>query len=78
MLQGDRARGGRILAPVRGVRGFGAGRGVGGDSGPGAGCVGIRGPGVRWDGDSDPGVRWELFGVRWKIFYLFAVFSPFG
>jgi len=25
-----------------------------------------------------PGAGWGLFGVRWEIFYLFAVFSPFG
>lgn len=49
----------------------GAGRGLagwGGDSDPGAG----------WSGDSGPGAGWGLFGVRWEIFYLFAVFSPFG
>ena len=34
--------------------------------------------GAGWGGDSGPGAGWELFGVRWEIFYLFAVFSPFG
>lgn len=42
------------------------------------GVVGIRAPGAGWDGDSGPGAGWGLFGVRWEIFYLFAVFSPFG
>lgn len=45
---------------------------------PGAGWGGDSGPGAEWGGDSSPGAGWELFGVRWKIFYLFAVFSPFG
>lgn len=86
MLQGARARGGvGIRAPGAGFGGdssrgagwgFGPGRGMGGfglrargvDSGPGRGVC----------GDSGPGVGWELFGVRWEIFYLFAVFLPFG
>lgn len=57
----------------------------GGDSDSGRG-VGIRAPGARWDGDSGPGrgvgIRarargGSFLGVRWEIFYLFAVFSPF-
>lgn len=66
MLQGARARGGGIRTPGAGC-GFGP-RVRGGDSGPSAG----------WDGDSSPGAEWGLFGVRWEIFYLFAVFLPFG
>lgn len=49
----------------------------GGDSDSGRG-VWIRAPGAGWDGDSGPGAGWGLFGVRWEIFYLFAVFLPFG
>lgn len=66
----------------RGLAGWdgdsGPGRGVCGDSGPGAGWDGIRTPGAGWGGDSGPSAGWEFFGVRWEIFYLFAVFSPFG
>lgn len=86
MLQGDRARGVRGFRPRRGVCGdSGPGAGWGGDSDSGRG-VGIRAPGARWDGDSGPGrgvgIRarargGSFWGVRWEIFYLFAVFSPF-
>lgn len=58
--------------------GFEPGAGWSGDSGPGAGCGGDSGPGRRVCGDSGPSAGWEFFGVRWEIFYLFAVFSPFG
>lgn len=69
----------------------GPGAGWGGDSGPARSVVGIRAPGTGWGGDSGPGAAtwWggirargaggvEIFGVRWEIFYLFAVFSSFG
>ncbi len=74
------ARGGvGIRAPGCGVGwGFRPGAGWSGDSGPGAGCGGDSGPGRRVCGDSGPSAGWEFFGVRWEIFYLFAVFSPFG
>lgn len=81
------ARGGNS-GPARGVRGFGArSAGWGGDSSPARSGVEIRsrarggrnsGPSAGWGGDSGPGAGCELFGVRWEIFYLFAVFSPFG
>lgn len=84
-----RARGVRGFGPRRGVGwdsdpgcgvgwGFRPGAGWSGDSGPGAGCGGDSGPGRRVCGDSGPSAGWEFFGVRWEIFYLFAVFSPFG
>ena len=70
MLQGARARGGAGIQAL------------------GAGWAGIRAPGAGWGGDSGPGAGWGGFragarggsflGVRWEIFYLFAVFSPFG
>lgn len=44
---------------------------------PARGGMEIRAP-ARGGGDSGPGAGWGLFGVRWEIFYLFAVFSPFG
>ena len=64
----------------------GPGAGFGGDSGPGTECAGIQawarggdlGPGAECAGIRAPSAGWELFGVRWEIFYLFAVFSPFG
>lgn len=78
MLQGDLARGGvGIRAPARG-----------GDLAPGAGWRFEPGCGVGWRFGPQRGVGWEfgprarggvgIFGVRWEIFYLFAVFSPFG
>ncbi len=87
MLQGDRARGGvGIRAPARGsvgiqararsVRGFRPGRGVGIRT-PGAGCG--FGPRARGGMGIRARARGGSFlGVRWEIFYLFAVFSPFG
>ena len=87
MLQGDRARGG-VEIRARGV-GWDSGPGVRGSVGiraPGARCgfgprarggVGIRAP-ARGGVGFGPGAGWGLFGVRWEIFYLFAVFSPFG
>ena len=33
---------------------------------------------ILYDVTGAPGVGWGFFGVRWEIFYLFAVFSPFG
>lgn len=63
-----------IQAPGAGW-GFGL-RARGVDSGPGREVGWGFGPRAR-GGDSGPGAEWELFGVRWKIFYLFAVFSPF-
>ena len=70
----------------------GAGRGLAGwdgDSGPARGGVGIRAParggvGIRTLARGGVGIRARarggvgIFGVRWEIFYLFAVFSPFG
>lgn len=86
MLQGDRARGG-VEIRARGVGwdsgpgagwGFGAGRGVGWGFGPGRGVGWGFGPerGVGWGFEPRRGVG--IFLVRWEIFYLFAVFSPFG
>ena len=54
-------------------------RGVVGIRAPARGGVGIRtlargGVGIRARARGGVGI----FGVRWEIFYLFAVFSPFG
>ena len=68
-----------------GLAGWGGARGLWGVAGRGlaecgeARVCGGAGRGLAgWGGDSDPGAGWGLFGVRWEIFYLFAVFSPFG
>ena len=75
MLQGDRARGVRGFGPRRGVGIRAGARGV--DSGPGREVGWGFGPRAR-GGDSGPGRGVGIFLVRWEIFYLFAVFSPFG
>lgn len=79
MLQ-DSLRCYRGFGPGCGVGIQGPGAGWGGDSGPVRGGVGFGGPGAAtWWGDSGPardGV--EIFGVRWEIFYLFAVFRRLG
>ena len=69
MLQGGWARGVRGFGPWRGVEwGFGPRRGV-------EIRARVRG-GVEIRARARGGVG--IFGVRWEIFYLFAVFSPFG
>lgn len=67
---------------VCGDSGLGAGWGFGlrvrgGDSGPGREVGWGFGPRAR-GGDSGPGAEWGFFGVRWEIFYLFAVFRRLG
>lgn len=80
-------RGVGIWAPARGGMGFGPRvRGGVGIQARARGGVGIRAPGAGWGFGPERGVGWGfeprrgvgIFLVRWEIFYLFAVFSPFG
>lgn len=84
---------GRGLAGWDGDSGPGRGVGIWGRARGGVGIragarsgVGIRAPGAGWGFGPERGVGWGfeprrgvgIFLVRWEIFYLFAVFSPFG